>query len=52
MIRVTAPLGFGRRIIAPLVPGFVEKFPNTEIRMRLSDRKVNILAEELDMAFL
>lgn len=51
VIRVTAPLGFGRRIIAPLVPGFVEKFPDTEIRMRLSDRKVNILAEELDMAF-
>ena len=51
VIRITAPLGFGRRVIAPLVPRFINKFPNTEIRMRLSDRKVDILAEELDMAF-
>jgi len=34
-----------------LVPSFVDRFPGTEIRMRLSDRKVDILAEELDMAF-
>ena len=51
VIRITTPLGFGRRVIAPLVPSFVDKFPGTEIRMRLSDRKVDILAEELDMAF-
>ena len=51
VIRVTTPLGFGRRVIAPLVPSFVDRFPGTEIRMRLSDRKVDILAEELDMAF-
>ncbi|OED50809.1 LysR family transcriptional regulator [Rhodobacteraceae bacterium (ex Bugula neritina AB1)] len=51
VIRVTAPLGVGRRIIAPLVPGFVEDYPATEIRMRMSDRKVDILAEGLDVAF-
>ena len=51
VIRITTPLGFGRRVIAPLVPSFVDRFPGTEIRMRLSDRKVDILAEELDMAF-
>lgn len=50
-IRVTAPLGVGRRIIAPLVPQFVEMYPETEIRMRLSDRKVDILADGLDVAF-
>ena len=51
VIRITTPLGFGRRVIAPLIPSFVDRFPGTEIRMRLSDRKVDILAEELDMAF-
>jgi len=51
VIRVTAPLGAGRRIIAPLVPGFVEKFPATEVHMRLSDRKVDILSDGLDVAF-
>ena len=51
VIRINAPLGLGRRIIAPLVPDFVKKFPGTEVRMRLSDRKVDIINENLDLAF-
>ena len=50
-IRVTAPLGVGRRIVAPLVPAFADAYPETEVRMRLSDRKVDILADGLDVAF-
>lgn len=51
IIRVTAPLGAGRRIVAPLVPDFVDKYPGTEVQMRLSDRNVDILADGLDVAF-
>lgn len=50
-IRVTAPLGIGRRIVGPLVPDFTEAYPETEVRMRLSDRRVDILGEEIDVAF-
>ncbi|WP_170325583.1 LysR family transcriptional regulator [Ruegeria arenilitoris] len=50
-IRITAPLGVGRRIVAPLVPEFSDRYPETEIRMRLSDRKVDIMADGLDIAF-
>lgn len=51
VIGVTAPLGVGRRIIAPLIPKFVDEYPETEVRLRLSDRKVDILSERLDVAF-
>ncbi|WP_425046464.1 LysR family transcriptional regulator [Primorskyibacter sp. S87] len=50
-IRVAAPLGVGHRIIAPLIPEFVEEYPATEVRLRISDRKVDIMAEGLDLAF-
>ncbi|MEP1209509.1 MAG: LysR family transcriptional regulator [Rhizobiaceae bacterium] len=50
-IRVTAPLGIGRRIISPLIPEFVDAYPHTQIRLRLSDRKVDIFEDELDVAF-
>lgn len=50
-IRVASSMGVGRRIIAPLVPRFLEEFPETEVRMRVSDRKVDILADGLDLAF-
>lgn len=51
VIRVAAPLGLGRSLIAPLVPGFTEAWPETEVRMRLSDRLVDVLDEGIDVAF-
>lgn len=51
-IRVTAPLGVGRRLIAPLVPQFCEGFPEVDVRLRLSDRRVDLFEEELDVAFI
>ena len=50
-IRVTAPLGVGRRIVAPFVPDFCQTYPEIEVRMRLSDRRVDILADGQDLAF-
>jgi DNA-binding transcriptional LysR family regulator len=50
-LRVLAPLGVGRRIVAPLVPEFVGAYPEVEVRLRLSDRKVDILEDGLDIAF-
>ena len=51
-IRVTAPLGIGRRILAPLIPQFTERYPNVDIRLRLSDRKVDLFEDGLDVAFV
>lgn len=51
VIRLTAPLGLGRRLIAPLVPAFCAENPGVEIRLRLSDRSVNIVEDAIDLAF-
>lgn len=51
VIRLTAPLGLGRRLIAPLVPPFCAANPGIEIRLRLSDRNVNIVEDAIDLAF-
>ncbi|QDY68847.1 LysR family transcriptional regulator [Qingshengfaniella alkalisoli] len=50
-LHVAAPLGVGRRLIAPEVPGFAEKHPLVDIRLRLTDRNVDLTAEGLDVAF-
>ena len=39
-IHVAAPLGIGRRLVAPAVPDFKKEFPLIDIRLRLSDRKL------------
>ena len=51
-LHVAAPLGLGQRIIAPAVPGFKEAYPLIDIRLRLSDRKLDLAAEGLDAAFI
>jgi len=51
-IKVTAPLGLGRKVIAPLVPDFNDLHPEIEVRLRLSDRKVDIFGEGVDVAFV
>lgn len=48
---VAAPLGVGRRLIAPLVPAFTTEWPQIDIRLRLSDRMIDVAAEGLDVAF-
>ena len=48
---VAAPLGVGRRLIAPEVPQFLEKYPEVSVRLRLTDRKVDLTTEGLDLAF-
>ncbi len=51
VIRLTAPLGLGRRLIAPLVPPFCAQNPGVDVRLRLSDRNVNIVEDAIDLAF-
>ncbi|MCC5991713.1 MAG: LysR family transcriptional regulator [Rhodobacteraceae bacterium] len=48
---VAAPLGVGRRLIAPQVPDFLADYPEVSIRLRLTDRKVDLTTEGLDLAF-
>jgi len=50
-IFVAAPFGVGRRIVAPAMPAFHAKYPDVSVRLRLSDRKVDLAAEGLDLAF-
>ncbi len=48
---VAAPLGVGRRLIAPQVPRFLAEYPEVSLRLRLTDRKVDLTTEGLDLAF-
>jgi DNA-binding transcriptional LysR family regulator len=49
-LRVTAPAGFGRRHVAPLVPRFHALHPEVTISLNLSDRVVDVRGESFDCA--
>ena len=48
---VAAPLGVGRRLIAPQVPDFLKQYPEVNMRLRLTDRNVDLTTEGLDLSF-
>lgn len=49
-LRITAPAGFGRRHVAPLVPRFLGLHPDVSVSLNLSDRVVDIVNEGFDCA--
>jgi DNA-binding transcriptional LysR family regulator len=49
-LRITAPAGFGRRHVAPMVPRYLAEHPDVRISLNLSDRVVDIVNEGFDCA--
>ena len=49
-LRLTAPAGFGRRHVAPLVPAFHAAHPRLRISLNLSDRVIDLAGEGYDCA--
>ncbi|GAB2807065.1 LysR family transcriptional regulator [Comamonas piscis] len=49
-LRVTAPAGFGRRHVAPLLPLYHARHPEVTISLNLSDRLVDLAGEGYDCA--
>ncbi|UCV12531.1 LysR family transcriptional regulator [Dechloromonas denitrificans] len=49
-LRVSAPAGFGRRHVAPLVGEFMQANPEVTVNLGLSDRLVDLINENIDCA--
>lgn len=49
-LRVAVPNTFGRRWLAPLLPSFIELYPQLRLDVSFSDRYVDIVAEGFDVA--
>jgi len=47
---VSAPLGFGRRHVTPLMSTYLKRYPDVAGDLRLSDRMVNLVEEGIDIA--
>ncbi len=49
-LRVSAPAGFGRRHVVPLVPKFTARYPDVSVSLDLTDRMVDLVNEGFDCA--
>jgi len=49
-VRVTAPVVFGDELLAPLIAPFLARHPEVQVDLALSDRRVDLVAEGIDVA--
>jgi DNA-binding transcriptional LysR family regulator len=50
MLRIGAPMELGRRLIAPLINDFRQKFPDVQVHLMLSDSGLDVIDDGLDVA--
>ncbi|MEX8495384.1 LysR family transcriptional regulator [Sphaerotilus sp.] len=50
LLRVNAPLGFGRSYIGPAVSAFTKTYPAVEVQLHLTDRPISLPDESIDVS--
>jgi DNA-binding transcriptional LysR family regulator len=50
VLRITAPVQFGRRHVEPVVSAFLNEYPDVQIELTLNDRNLDLIEEGLDLA--
>lgn len=51
LLRLSATAGFGRKVVAPLLRGFREAYPEIRIDLVLEDSPTDFIADRIDVAF-
>ncbi len=50
LLRISVPVSFGRLVLAQLMSEFLQKYPQIQLEMHLSERDVNLIVEGFDVA--
>ena len=50
LVKLSAPLSFGMRWIAPLLPGFFRRYPDVSVDLHLTDAHTDLIGEGFDAA--
>lgn len=50
-LRISATVGFGRKIVAPLLRGFHQRYPDIGLDLVLDDHPTDFISDRVDVAF-
>ena len=50
VLRITAPVQYGRCHVAPIVSAFLNEYPEVRVELSLNDRNVDLIEEGFDLA--
>jgi len=49
-VRISVAVTYGTKVIAPLLPELLQRYPKLRVELDLSDRLVDLVGEEIDLA--
>ncbi|MGB0671354.1 MAG: LysR family transcriptional regulator [Rhodospirillales bacterium] len=49
-LRINAPNSFGQRFVTPLIPAFLDRYPEVDCEVTLTDRVTDVVDEGIDVA--
>jgi LysR family transcriptional regulator, transcriptional activator for dmlA len=49
LLKVNAPLGFGRNYISPIISEFISQYPDVQVELMLTDRPMSLPDESVDV---
>ncbi|HEX8401893.1 MAG TPA: LysR family transcriptional regulator [Allosphingosinicella sp.] len=49
LLRVASPNTIGRQVLGPNIPEFLDRYPDVDIQLQLTDQLLNPVADELDV---
>lgn len=50
LLRITAPTEFGSTLLPGLISDYIKKFPKVRVEVLLTDRRIDLLSENVDLA--
>ena len=51
LLRISSTIGFGRKVVAPLLSRFSEKYPDIALDLLLDDKTADFAGQQIDVAF-
>jgi len=50
LLRVSMPKAFGKTVISPLMPAFLQQYPEVDVQLILNDRRLDLIDDDVDLA--
>ncbi|KAB1110696.1 LysR family transcriptional regulator [Neorhizobium galegae] len=50
LLRITAPYDYGTSVVVPIVAAFTDRYPDCKVELNLSDKSVDLIADNIDLA--
>lgn len=48
-MKLSVPKAFGRKLIAPRIPAFLQMYPDIDVQLLLTDNPVDLISDDLDL---